>query len=74
MSEPEYLVLIRAGDATAEVESALRGLGMSREEAGLHRLLFVTRANQTVVMARDAEAPIAALLLDRGWAAPGNDP
>ncbi|CAN5854286.1 hypothetical protein BH23GEM6_BH23GEM6_23790 [soil metagenome] len=67
----EYLVLIRAGDAITEVDRALRSLGMDAEAAGLHRVLFVTRANQTVAMVRDVGAPIATLLLARGWTAPG---
>jgi hypothetical protein len=73
MSDQDYFVLIRRGDATAEVESALRQSGLSAERAGVHRMLFVTRAHQTVVMARDARAPIVALLLERGWTAPGSD-
>jgi hypothetical protein len=71
VSDAEYLVLVRQGDVTREVTSALRDLGMTAEAAGLHRALFVTRANQTVVMAKDANVPIAAALLARGWSAPG---
>jgi hypothetical protein len=71
VSDSEYLVLVRQGDATPEVTAAVRELGMTSEAAGLHRTLFVTRANQTVVMVKDADVPIAAALLARGWAAPG---
>jgi hypothetical protein len=71
VSDSEYLVLVRQGDATREVTAAVRALGMTPEAAGLHRALFVTRANQTVVMVKDVDVPIAAALLARGWAAPG---
>jgi hypothetical protein len=71
VNDAEYLVLVRQGDATREVTAALRDLGLAAEAAGLHRTLFVTRANQTVAMVQDADAPITAALLARGWAAPG---
>jgi hypothetical protein len=71
VSDSHYLVLIRTGDAIGEVDQALRSLGMEAEAAGLHRVLFVTRANQTVAMVHDASAPLAKLLLERGWASPG---
>jgi hypothetical protein len=68
---PSFHVLTRQGDATHEVDFALRDLGTSPEEAGLHRYFFVTRANQTVVMARAAHVPIAHALRERGWDEPG---
>lgn len=67
----EYHVLTKDGDALAEVDQAVRSLG-SAEKAGLHRHFFVTRANQTVVMAHAPDAPIATLLRERpGWKEPG---
>jgi hypothetical protein len=71
VSDSEYLVLVKQGDATREVSAAVRELGIAAEAAGLHRTLFVTRASQTVAMVEDADAPIARLLLSRGWVAPG---
>jgi hypothetical protein len=73
-----YHVLIRSGDALAEVEEALRALearGVSREAAGFHKVMHVTQARQTVVMADDRDAPIAAELRSRrGWTEPGDLP
>jgi hypothetical protein len=67
---PAYHVLIKAGDASAEVEAAARRLG-DASGAGLHRHYYVSRANQTVVMATGPEAPITRLLLEAsGWKAP----
>lgn len=72
MQSPEHHVLIRSGDATGEVEEVLREIGASAEEAGLERSIFVTRANQTVVLARASEASIAQALRARpGWSEPG---
>jgi hypothetical protein len=69
----EFFVLIHAGDTTGVVEELLRVHGLTPEAAGIHRLMYVTRANQTLLMARDDAAPIVPLLLDRGWEAPGRD-
>lgn len=69
---PGYHVLIKQGDASAEVEAALVRLG-SPADAGLHRYFFVSRADQTVVMAAAPDAPLAALLrAGRGWSEPSN--
>lgn len=69
---PEYHVLTKAGDATQEVEVAVRELGPP-ERSGLHRFFFVARANQTVVMTVDSESPLANLLRVRaGWMEPGS--
>jgi len=73
VTDSQYVVLIRAGDAIAEVDQGLRSLGIAAEAAGLHRVLFVTRANQTVAMVHHLDTPIATLLLGRGWTAPGTD-
>jgi hypothetical protein len=65
-----YHVLIKVGDATREVEDAVREAG-SAEAAGLHRHFFVSRADQTVVMATGDDAPIVRRLRSgRGWAEP----
>lgn len=65
-----YHVLTCHGDALREVEDALRSIG-TPEEAGLFRHFFVTRANQTVVMATGEDAPIAKALRGRaGWREP----
>lgn len=57
----EYHVLTRRGDALSDIEREVSRLG-SREAAGLHRYFYVSRANQTVVMATHADAPIAKAL------------
>jgi hypothetical protein len=64
-------VLVRSGDASAEVERALRNLG-SPERAGLHRYFYVSRADQTVVMTLAPDAPLAVRLRgEAGWTEPG---
>ena len=64
-------VLIRSGDASGEVRAAVERHG-SAEAAGLHRYFFVTRANQTVVMATGPDAPIVEeLRASGGWETPG---
>lgn len=57
----DYHVLTRRGDALSAIEREVSRIG-SREAAGLHRYFFVSRANQTVVMATHADAPIARAL------------
>ena len=73
-----YHVLIHSGDALAEVEDALRALegrGVSREASGFHKVMHVTQARQTVVMAENRDAAIAAELRGRaGWTEPGDVP
>jgi len=69
---PEHHVMTREGDASAEIEALLRSLG-SAEHAGLHRHFYVIRANQTVVMTRGSDTPLAeALRLRPGWREPGS--
>ena len=71
-------VLTRQGDGLAEVDAALGRLaerGMDRAAACFEKAFFVTRANQTVVMVRDRDAPLAAELRALGgWAEPGDEP
>ncbi len=68
-----YHVLIKAGDASAEVERVVRTLG-SAEAAGVHGHFFVQRADQTVVMALGPDSPISVALRGKpGWTAPGEE-
>jgi hypothetical protein len=73
-----YHVLIRKGDALAEVDAALealQGRGVSREASGFHKCMHVIQAAQTVVMVESRDAPLAAELRGRaGWAEPGDTP
>jgi hypothetical protein len=72
-----YHVMIKPGDAMAEVDRALEALqrrGVSREEAGFHKYMFVTQAKQTVLMLTSRESPLAADLRGRGWMEPGDKP
>ncbi len=71
MATPRFFVLTHRGDAVDSVDTALAEQRLSREAAGVHRLLYVTRADQTVLMAHDEHAPVVPLLLARGWDAPG---
>jgi hypothetical protein len=73
VSDNGFHVFVKAGDATAELQNALRELRLSEEKAGIHRHLFVTRANQSVVMVRDLDAPIVSLLRRSGWSQPADD-
>jgi hypothetical protein len=66
----EYHVFTKAGDGTSEVEGLARAF-RSREEAGLHKYFYVSRANQTVVMVENSDAPLARELRRRpGWTEP----
>jgi hypothetical protein len=66
---PEYPVFVKQGDAQAEVDAALALLG-GAVTAGLHKLIFVERAAQTVVMVTHREAPLAEALRARNWKEP----
>ena len=71
---PHRHVLTKVGDASAEVEAALRALG-GAETAGLHQHLYVTRANQTVVIATGPESSIVKVLRrGPGWIEPSDAP
>jgi hypothetical protein len=78
MTETPDHVLTRQGDGLADVDAALGALaarGVDREAAGFRKAFFVTRADQTVVMVSDRDAPLAAELRARpGWREPGDQP
>lgn len=72
-----YHVMIKPGDALKEVDRALEALrarGVSREDAGFHKYMYVTQARQTVLMLTTRDAPLAADLRGRGWMEPGDEP
>jgi len=73
----EYPVFTFAGDAVDEVNAAVARLAEehgSKEEAGLHRILYVSRARMTVVMVTDAASPLARELRSReGWTEPAQN-
>ena len=77
MSGP-YHVFIKGGDAVREVEGALDALrkrGVGREGAGLYRCMYVTRADQTVLMTESPDTALAAEMRGRpGWTEPGDRP
>ena len=77
MSEP-YHVFIKGGDAVREVEAALDALkkrGVSREGAGLYKCMYVTRADQTVLMTESTGSELAREMRGRpGWTEPGDRP
>ncbi len=77
MSEP-YHVFIKGGDAVREVEGALDALkkrGVARHDAGLYKCMYVTRANQTVLMTESSATALAAEMRGRpGWSEPGDKP
>lgn len=73
-----YHVFIKGGDSVREVEAALQALqgrGISKQGAGLYKCMYVTRANQTVLMTETADTPLAAEIRGRpGWTEPGDRP
>jgi hypothetical protein len=77
MSEP-YHVFIKGGDAVREVEGALDALkkrGLTRQDAGLYKCMYVTRANQTVLMTESSATALAVEMRGRpGWTEPGDRP
>lgn len=71
----EFHVFIRRGDARAEVDSLLRQLGSTPEAAGMHKYIFVAKADQTVVMLVGPDVPLAQSLRGRaGWQEPSAQP
>jgi hypothetical protein len=77
MSGP-YHVFIKAGDSVREVEAALdalKGRGVTRADAGLYKCMYVTRADQTVLMTESRDTALAAEMRGRpGWMEPGDEP
>jgi hypothetical protein len=76
MSDGVYHVFTRAGDAVREVEAALQALkarGVSKTDAGLYKCMYVTRADQTVLMTESRDSALATEVRGRGgWAEPGD--
>jgi hypothetical protein len=71
----DFPVFIRRGDALDEIRLALaslRGAGDASDvELGLHKTMYVARADQTVVMVTDATSPLAEALRSSGrWQEP----
>lgn len=78
MSEIVYHVFTRPGDAVREVEAAIDALkarGVSKQDAGLYKCMYVTRADQTVLMTETADSALATEVRGRGgWMEPGDRP
>lgn len=74
MNADAFPVFLRRGDARAEVDALLRELRERHgadADLGFHKYLFVTRADQTVVMVTSLAAPLAQALARRGgWQRP----
>lgn len=68
----EFPVFVKRGDAMPEVDASLALLG-GAVAAGLHRVFYVERADQTVVMVTARDVPLADALRSRGWAEPRED-
>jgi hypothetical protein len=73
-----YHVFVKPGDALADVEAAVAALasrGVAREQAGLYRAMYVSRADQTVAMTESSDSPLAGELRSRtGWTEPADPP
>lgn len=78
MSDAVFHVFTRAGDAVREVEAALDALkkrGITRDGAGLYKCMYVTRADQTVLMTESRDSVLAKEVRARGgWMEPGDKP
>lgn len=76
MSDGVYHVFTKPGDAVREVEAALQALrarGVSKQDAGLYKCMYVTRADQTVLMTESRDTALAAEMRARGgWEEPGD--
>jgi len=66
----DFPVFTRTGDLRNEVERIARELRKDLAAAGVHKMIYVARANQTVVMVTERGAPIAQELRRRGWEEP----
>ncbi|HEV2147960.1 MAG TPA: hypothetical protein VGR37_11210 [Longimicrobiaceae bacterium] len=75
MSAPEHHVFTHRGDSRPEVDRLLAELKREHGpdvDAGLHKYMYVTKADMTVVMVHAADSPLAAALRGRpGWTEPG---
>lgn len=68
---PEFPVFVKRGDFRAEVDTLVREMGVTPEEAGLEKYIYVTQGNQTVVMVASRDARLAESLRRRpGWLEP----
>lgn len=71
-----YHVFTRGGDAVRDVEAALGALqarGISKTDAGLYKCMYVTRADQTVLMTESRDTALANEVRSRGgWSEPGD--
>lgn len=71
-----YHVFTRPGDAVREVDAALQALqarGISKKDAGLYKCMYVTRADQTVLMTETRDSALATEVRGRGgWTEPGD--
>lgn len=78
MTRTPQHIFIRAGDALAEVDAALKRLraaGTDSAAAGFNKYLYVTQADQTVVFLTGRDVPLAAELRAlAGWMEPGDRP
>ena len=78
--ERAWLHLPQAGAVSADqqVEAALAALkarGVSKSEAGLYKCMYVTRADQTVLMTESRDTALATEVRSRGgWTEPGDQP
>lgn len=71
MTAVSYPVFIKRGDARAEVDGLLARLGETPDRAGFRKYMYVAKADQTVVMVLQRDAPLAAALrAERGWIEP----
>jgi hypothetical protein len=72
MNQQPFHIFTKAGDARAELESIVQELGPGPPHGkGLHKVLHVSRAAQTVVFVTGAATPLATALRSRaGWIEP----
>ena len=67
----QYPVFIKRGDHRAEIDALMGEMELTLEEAGLQKYIYVSQANQTVVMMTGRDVPLATALRSRpGWLEP----
>lgn len=67
----EYHIFIKRGDVRPEIDALLRELGITPEASGMHKYIYASQVNQTVVMISSDTAPLAVALRGRkGWEEP----